>query len=143
MTSTSGAIGSSRGSACGSAPWAPAATIDGKLGPFAPSRRISQLQVDRHIALGAPDETAFQDVAQRLVGQLGGGADAGDLASVLDRAQALDGARAGNELPCGGEQLAQMGVLGDREARVVETEPSGVTLGVARDLSDGARAARP
>ncbi len=41
VTSVSVAIGSSVGTACGSAPRGPEATIDGKLGSLAPRRRIS------------------------------------------------------------------------------------------------------
>ena len=41
VTSVSGGIATSRGTACGSAPFSAAATIDGKAGPSAPRTRIS------------------------------------------------------------------------------------------------------
>src|SRR3712207_8329766 len=39
----------------------------------------------RHLALRAASEAALEDVAQRGVGELGGPADAVDLAGILDR----------------------------------------------------------
>ena len=89
----------SRGSACGSAPWAPAATIEGKLGASRAEAAHAQLQLDRHLALGAPDEPVFEHLRSASSASSRGGADAGQLAGVLDRAQPLDRARARRRAP--------------------------------------------
>jgi hypothetical protein len=83
-----------------------------------------QLQLDRDIALAATDETIFEHTSQRLVGELARGADARGLAGVLDRAQLSHGARAADELPGLTQQLAQPPMRLDRDARVVESQPS-------------------
>ena len=70
VTSVSRAIATSRASACGNAECGPAATIEGKLGALAPEAAHAQLEVDRDVALGAPDEAAFEHAPQRLVGEL-------------------------------------------------------------------------
>ncbi len=69
-----------------------------------------------------PDDAGFEHAPQRLVGELGGRADAGDLPGVLDRPQPLDGAGARDELPLRTEQLAQARVLLDGDARLVEAQ---------------------
>jgi hypothetical protein len=62
-------IVSARGSACGRAPCAPAATIEGSSGLGAEAAH-AQLQLDRDVALGAPDDAVLSDAQQRLVGEL-------------------------------------------------------------------------
>src|SRR5271155_1495521 len=81
-----------------------------------------ELQLDRDIALAAPDHAGFKDAPQRLVSERGGGAQAGALVCVLDRAHALDGARGRYELPVLGQVLAQARMLGDRHRRVIEAQ---------------------
>ncbi len=82
----------------------------------------AQLELDRHLALGAPHDARFEHARERLVGERCRGPDRGDLPFVLDLAQPLHRARARNELPAGREQLAQARVLLDGERRVVEAE---------------------
>src|SRR5439155_20816371 len=80
--------------------------------------------LERDLALGAPGEAAFEHRPQRLVGELGGGADPRDLAVVLDRPQLRHDRTRRNQLPSLGEQLAQARVVGDREALLEKTQPA-------------------
>ncbi len=117
----------------------------------------AQLELDRHVALAAPGEPRFEHATQRLVGELGSGTQALQLALVLDRSQALDSATAGLEPPAVGQNRAQPLVLGDRQARLVEAqrarlpgEPTGsgvkqaadddLTIELGRDLLGRLRA---
>jgi hypothetical protein len=81
-----------------------------------------QLQLDRDVALAAPNEAVFQHASQRLVGELAGSTDVGDLARFLDRPQPLHRARAPHQLPALPQQLAQPPVSLDRDARLVEPQ---------------------
>ena len=79
--------------------------------PLGAEATHAQLELDRHIALAAAHDTLLQDLAQRLVGQLRGGADARQLGVVLDLAQVAHQATARHQLPTFRQQLAQASVL--------------------------------
>ena len=106
-TSVPSGISTSRGTACGSAPCAPAGDDRRerrRLGAHAAHR---ELEVERDLALGAPREPAPEHRLERGVGEPRGGADARDLLRVLDRPQLLDEAARGDELDAPGRELAR------------------------------------
>ncbi len=80
------------------------------------------LEVERHVALGAPREAPFEDLLERRVGQLRGGAQTLDLPGVLDGAQLLDPAAGGDELDALGQRGGELRVLLDAEVLVVEPD---------------------
>ena len=73
-TSSPEPISRSPGSACGSAPFSPAATIGGNEGS-APSSRMRASHGAGDVALGAAREAALDRPLVDLVGELGGGRD--------------------------------------------------------------------
>ena len=90
IISVSRAIATSRGTACGSAPCAPAATIAGNDGASAPDPPSKRDQLDGHLALGAPASPRSAASAYAAVGELGRRAHRVELVRVLDRAELLD-----------------------------------------------------
>ena len=91
-------------------------------------RNSSSIATSRSVR---PTRPASSVSRKRLVGEPCRGADAVDLAGVLDRPQTLDNARARDELPLLAEQLGQARVLLDGEARVVE--PQALARAVSAD----------
>ena len=81
-----------------------------------------QLELDRNVALGAPGQPRFEHAAQRLVGELGRGTQALQLALVLDRTQSLDGAAGRLEPPAAGQLRA--GARAGRRVRLASSKPS-------------------
>ena len=95
-----------RGVAWGSAPWAPEATIEGKLG-LRPEAAHGQLQLDRDIPARCGPPRPASSVLRRAASASSLAARIQlDLARFLSQAQPLDGAGAGNQLPSLPQQLA-------------------------------------
>ena len=97
----------------------------------APAHR--HLEVERDLALRAPDEAADEHLLERVVGELRGGAERVDLGRVLDRAQALDERAGRDELDPLGRELREPRVLLDGEVRVVEAQAQRAVAGQALD----------
>ena len=102
------------------------------------------LEVERDVALRAPDDAGADDLLEGLVGEARGGADLVDLVAVLDGPQRLDDPAGGDELDVAlGDELRELLVLLDRQVRVVEAERreavrkalDGALEQVGRDLS--------
>ena len=129
VTSVSGAIATSRGVACGSAPCSAEATIESNDGPGRPAQAHLVLERDRDLALRAPDQPELQQPAVDLVHQRGGGADAQHLPRLLDGAHGLDDPRRRDELDPVGQQLAEAPVrrtdicASSKPSRVMPSRP--------------------
>ena len=93
-----------------------------EAGPLGTQAAHVQLDLERQLALAAPDRARFQHRQQRLVGELARAADALQLALVLHHAHVLDDAVACDQLPARRQQLAQARVVAHAEARLVEAE---------------------
>jgi len=92
----------------------------GALGPQPP---LLDLDVECHLALGAPDEPARQDHLQRRVGQERCSADLLDLACILDRAQLLHQPAGLQQRDLRPDELGQVRVRLDAHVDVVEAQP--------------------
>ena len=122
-TSSPGPISRSPGSACGSAPLAPAATIarERRLGAELADTRLGGAG---DLALGAAGEPALDRPAVDVVGQLRGLGDRGQLVFVLDPAQRLDRVAGRRQLDAVGRLLLQLLELAHTDVTVLEAQPS-------------------
>ena len=102
----------------------------GRLGAHAAHR---ELEVERDVALRAARQAALEDLVERLVGEPGGGADAVELAGVLDHAQLLDEPGGGDELDALSREPGELGVVLDAQVGVVEAEPQIALVGQLAD----------
>lgn len=94
------------------------------------------LQLQREVAFGAPDEDGLQQLAQGLVGDLGGDPQAGDLPLVLDEALLLHGGPEVREAQLGRDG-AQGPVPGDGEVVLLHGEGVGADGGGGVGRRDG------
>ena len=131
MTSVPPGIGTSRGVACGSAPFSAAATIEGKLGPEAPRARICSSAASATARSVRPTSPQPEQPGVDVVDQRRRGADRVELLRLLDRPLRLDEPAGGDELDPVRERLAQPGVRPHRHLLVLEPEPQ-LALGPAR-----------
>ena len=122
-TSSPRPISRSPGSACGSAPLGPAATIAGKEGS-PPSSRIRASAARATSRSVRPPRPRSSAPAPDLVGQLRGGGDRRQLRLVLDPAQLLDVAAGGDQLDPVGEFLLESLQRPNRDVVVLEADPA-------------------
>ena len=116
-------ISRSPGSACGRAPFSPAATIGGNEGS-APSSRIRASAGASDVALGAPGEAPLQRPFVNIVGELRRGCDPLDLLGLFDDAELLDQVSGGEELDVLAGGRLEPCELADTELGVLEADPA-------------------
>ena len=119
-TSVSRGISTSRGTACGSAPWPPAATIGGNDGPSAPEssmKRTSPTATSRSVPPASPRSRSdsYAAVASSAAARI-----EADLGLVLHRAQPLHEPARRHQLHALGRLLGELAVRRDAQVLVVE-----------------------